>query len=179
MTPTVVLSPVAQCLSEFGLKSISRADVHQYLVSSKFGDCVIKGVTVKLKGWSGEYIADKVTGTLYRVGNGACLSSDQRRLVGLYEGQQLKPAVSALKTTLSKPLRVRKTDAVRGEKGRVCGSSKHSAIITEEIVMEIRQHKPGTDSIFVLTSQQAAEKYGITTKTVSDIRRRRTWRHVP
>ena len=42
----------------------------------------------------------------------------------------------------------------------------------------IRAHKPGTTNIFVMTAEQAAKRYGIHEKTVSDIRRRRSWGHV-
>ena len=44
--------------------------------------------------------------------------------------------------------------------------------------MAIRAHKPGTTDIYVMTAKQAAERYGIHEKTVSDIRRRRSWGHV-
>src|SRR4030095_5152697 len=51
------------------------------------------------------------------------------------------------------------------------GENHHNAKITEATVREIRQ---SIDTLVV-----CAERYGLHFGTVSDIRRRKTWRHIP
>ena len=175
-------------LSEFSLKEIGRAKSVPMIVTTRGEQSLIKGVPVQLERSGRRLIADKVTGSLYEPDSGACLSSSFRRLVGpAPEGYELPPKPEAFSFGTqpidTKPKRRSKLKAppgaVRNENGKVCGSSKHGAKLTEEIVKLIRQHKPGSSTIYLLTAKQARERYGIAEKTVSDIRCRRSWRHLP
>lgn len=175
-------------LSEFSLKEISRAKAALMIVTTRGEESLTKGVRVELQRTGRQLIADKVTGSLYEPDSGACLSSSFRRLVGpAPEGYKLPPKPEAFSFGTqpidTKPKRSSKLKAppgaVRNENGKVCGSSKHGAKLTEEIVTLIRQHKPGSSTIYLLTAKQARERYGIAEKTVSDIRCRRSWRHLP
>ena len=174
-------------LSEFSLKEIGRAKSVPMIVTTRGEQSLIKGVPVQLERSGRRLIADKVTGCLYEPDSGACLSSSFRRLVGLApEGYELpeKPEAFSFGTQPidTKPKRRSKLKAppgaVRNAAGKVCGSSKHGAKVDEDAVRAIRAHKPGTTDIFVMTAKQAARRYGIHEKTVSDIRRRRSWGHV-
>ena len=182
------LSGDSPFLSKPSLKEIGRAKSVLMIVTTRGEESLIKGVRVELQRTGRRLIADKVTGSLYEPDSGACLSSSSRRLVGpAPEGYELPPKPEAFSFGAqpidTKPKRRSKLKAppgaVRNENGKVCGSSKHGAKLTEEIVKLIRQHKPGSSTMYLMTAKQAKEKYGIAEKTVSDIRCRRSWRHLP
>jgi hypothetical protein len=60
----------------------------------------------------------------------------------------------------------------RDKKGRTtCGEKHHSAKLTGSQVLEIRSISD--------TQQEIAKKYGIAQNTVSKIKKRKTWKHLP
>ena len=186
----VVFSREGNFLSEKSVIALARVP-HQLMIVSTRGDrSLIKGVQVTIGKTGRRLIADKITGTLYDPETGRCLSSDARTLEGpAPEGYKLPPKGEAFcfgtqpitnspKAVPKKRRKPLKEGVERNAAGKVCGSSKHCAKVDEEAVRAIRAHKPGTTNIFVMTAKQAAERYGIHEKTVSDIRRRRSWGHV-
>lgn len=176
-THVLTLSADALCLSKFAMKTIAKAQTKPYLVSSKFGDCVVKGVTVKLKGWAGEFIADKATGTLYRADSGECLSASHRRIVGPYDGQPLKTAAEKFSFG-TQPINPKhpKTQPIskpKGKRGRPTGGGKgpDRPRLSEDDERQIRAKKPGSTCCYVLTNTQCRQKFGIAKSTVDNIRR--------
>ena len=180
----VVFSRDGNFLSEKSVIALARVPHQLMIVSTRGEKSIIKGVQVAVGKAGRRYVADKITGTLYDPETGRCLSSDARTLDGpAPECYKLPPKGEAYcfgtQPITNSPKAVpKKRSAERNADGKVCGSSKHSAKIDEDAVRAIRAHKPGTTDIFVMTAKQAAERYVIHEKTVSDIRRRRTWGHV-
>ena len=189
----VVFSREGNFLSEKSVIALARVP-HQLMIVSTRGDrSLIKGVQVTL-GKTGrrliaDKIADKIAGTLYDPETGRCLSSDARTLEGpAPEGYKppprevysfgTQPITNSPKAVPKKRGRPAKSEPKRNEYGKVCGSSKHSAKLTEDAVRMIRECKPGTIGIHVLTLKAAAKKFGVSENAISDVRRRRTWGHV-
>ena len=182
------LSTEGHFLPESALKEIARAPHTLMIVSARGEKSIIKGVQVAVGKSGRRYVADKITGTLYDPETGRCLSSDARTLKGpAPEGYKLPPKGEAFcfgtqpvsaKVAPKKRGRPAKPAAERNAAGKVCGSSKHSAKIDENAVRMIRECKPGTIGLHVLTLKAAAKKFGVSEKTISDVRRRRTWGHV-
>lgn len=186
----VVFSREGNFLSEKSVIALARVP-HQLMIVSTRGDrSLIKGVQVTIGKTGRRLIADKITGTLYDPETGRCLSSDARTLEGpAPEGYKLPPKGEAFcfgtQPITNSPLSLPKKrgrpqvqGAERNADGKVCGSSKHSAKLTEDAVRRIRECKPGTIGIHVLTLKAAAKRFGVSESTISDIRRRRTWGHV-
>lgn len=186
----VVFSREGNFLSEKSVIALARVP-HQLMIVSTRGDrSLIKGVQVTIGKTGLRLIADKVTGTLYDQETGRCLSSDARTLEGpAPEGYKLPPKGEAFcfgtqpitNSPLSLPKkrgRPAKPAIERNGSGKVCGSSKHSAKITEADVRLIRGHKPGSTCIYLMTATQAAKRFGVSESTISGVRRRRTWGHV-
>ena len=184
------LSTEGHFLPKSALKEISREPHTLMIVSARGEKSLIRGVQVAV-GKSGRcYVADKATGTLYDPETGRCLSSDARTLEGpAPEGYKLppkgedfcfgtQPITSSPKAVPKKRGRPQRQGAERNAAGKVCGSSKHSAKIDENAVRTIRECKPGTIGIHVLTLKAAAKKFGVSESTISGVRRRRTWGHV-
>ena len=184
------LSTEGHFLPKSALKEISRVPHTLMIVSTRGEKSIIRGVQVAV-GKSGRcYVADKATGTLYDPETGRCLSSDARTLEGpAPEGYKLppkgeaycfgtQPITNSPKAVPKKRGRPAKPAIERNDSGKVCGSSKHSAKLTEDAVRMIRECKPGTIGLHVLTLKAAAKKFGVSEKTISDVRRRRTWGHV-
>ena len=178
------LSTEGHLLPESALKEIARAPHTLMIVSARGEKSIIKGVHVAVGKSGRRYVADKITGTLYDPETGRCLSSDARTLKGAApEGYKLPPKGEAFcfgtqPIAPKKRGRPAKPAIERNDSGKVCGSSKHSAKLTEDAVRMIRECKPGTIGIHVLTLKAAAKKFGVSEKTISDVRRRRTWGHV-
>ena len=184
----VVFSREGNFLSEKSVIALARVP-HQLMIVSTRGDrSLIKGVQVTIGKTGRRLIADKITGTLYDPETGRSLSG-ARTLEGPapdgYEPPQresynfgTQPITNSPKAVPKKRRKPLKEGVERNAAGKVCGSSKHGAKVDEDAVRAIRAHKPGTTNIFVMTAKQAAARYGIHEKTVSDIRRRRSWGHV-
>ena len=184
----VVFSREGNFLSEKSVIALARVP-HQLMIVSTRGDrSLIKGVQVTIGKTGRRLIADKITGTLYDPETGRSMSG-ARMLEGPapdgYEPPQresynfgTQPITNSPKAAPAKRSKPLKQGVERNAAGKVCGSSKHCAKVDEEAVRAIRAHKPGTTNIFVMTAKQAAARYGIHEKTVSDIRRRRSWGHV-
>ena len=184
----VVFSREGNFLSEKSVIALARVP-HQLMIVSTRGDrSLIKGVQVTIGKTGRRLIADKITGTLYDPETGRSMSG-ARMLEGPapdgYEPPQresynfgTQPITNSPKAVPKKRRKPLKEGVERNAAGKVCGSSKHCAKVDEEAVRAIRAHKPGTTNIFVMTAKQAAARYGIHEKTVSDIRRRRSWGHV-
>ena len=185
----VVFSREGNFLSEKSVIALARVP-HQLMIVITRGDrSLIKGVQVTIGKTGRRLIADKITGTLYDPETGRSLTGARTLEGPAPEGYKLPPkgeaysfgtqpitnSPKAAPAKRSKPL---KQGVERNAAGKVCGSSKHCAKVDEEAVRAIRAHNPGTTDIFVMTAKQAAERYGIHEKTVSDIRRRRSWGHV-
>ena len=182
------LSTEGHLLPESDLKEIARAPHTLMIVSARGEKSIIKGVQVAVGKSGRRYVADKITGTLYDPETGRSLSG-ARTLEGPapdgYEPPQresynfgTQPITNSPKAAPKKRRKPLKQSVERNAAGKVCGSSKHCAKVDEEAVRAIRAHKPGTTDIYVMTAKQAAVRYGIHEKTVSDIRRRRSWGHV-
>ena len=184
----VVFSREGNFLSEKSVIALARVP-HQLMIVSTRGDrSLIKGVQVTIGKTGRRLIADKITGTLYDPETGRSMSG-ARMLEGPapdgYEPPQresynfgTQPITNSPKAAPAKRSKPLKQGVERNAAGKVCGSSKHCAKVDEEAVRAIRAHKPGTTDIYVMTAKQAAVRYGIHEKTVSDIRRRRSWGHV-
>lgn len=82
MIENLKLDDEAACLASISMQSVSKAKYQLMRVMSSFGDSTIKAVRCTIKGWQGIYLADRVTGTLYREEDGVCLTSTARRIVG-------------------------------------------------------------------------------------------------
>ena len=186
----VVFSREGNFLSEKSVIALARVP-HQLMIVGTRGDrSLIKGVQVTIGKTGLRLIADKVTGTLYDPETGRCLSNDARILEGpAPEGYKLppkgeaycfgtQPITNSPKAVPKKRGRPAKPAIERNGSVKVCGSSKHSAKITEADVRLIRGHKPGSTCIYLMTATQAAKRFGVSMSTIADIRRRRTWGHV-
>lgn len=173
------------CLSSNSIREIFKRQHALMHVESTFGDSTIKAVRCKIKGWDGIYLADRVTGTLYRENDGSCLTSSFRRITGPAEKeipnrfdangfccgtQPINPKAS--------PVIVEKKKEKIDNRGKQCGEKKGSAKVTEAIVRQIRELRECSLRYYKLTSKQCQEKFGIGKSTVDDIRQRKTWRHV-
>ncbi len=104
MIENLKLDNEAACLSAGSMQSVSKAKYQLMRVMSSFGDITIKAVRCTIKGWQGIYLADRVTGTLYREEDGVCLTSTARRIVG--------PA--------DKPIKAGALEQVRAEEREAC-----------------------------------------------------------
>ena len=82
MIENLKLDDEAACLAAISMQAIAKAKYQLMRVMSSFGDSTIKAVRCTIKGWQGIYLADRVTGTLYREEDGVCLTSTARRIVG-------------------------------------------------------------------------------------------------
>ena len=183
------LSTEGHFLPKSALKEISRVPHTLMIVSTRGEKSIIRGVHVAVGTSGRRYVADKITGTLYDPETGRSLSGARTLEGPAPEGYKLPPKGEAFcfgtqpitnspKAVPKKRGRPQKQGTERNAAGKVCGSSKHSAKIDEDAVRAIRAHKPGSTCIYAMTAKQAAERYGIHEKTVSDIRRRRSWGHV-
>ena len=182
------LSSEGHFLPESALKELSKAPHQLMIVADRGEKSAIKAVQVAVGKAGRRYVADKITGTLYDPETGRSMSG-ARMLEGPapdgYEPPQresynfgTQPITNSPKAVPKKRRKPLKEGVERNAAGKVCGSSKHGAKVDEDAVRAIRAHKPGTTNIFVMTAKQAAARYGIHEKTVSDIRRRRSWGHV-
>ena len=186
----VVFSRDGNFLSEKSVIALARVPHQLMIVSTRGEKSIIKGVQVAVGKAGRRYVADKITGTLYDPETGRCLSSDARTLEGpAPEGYKLppkgeaycfgtQPITNSPKAAPKKRRKPLKEGVERNAAGKVCGSSKHSAKINEDAVRAIRAHKPGSTCIYAITAKQAEQLFGISEKTVSAIRQRRTWGHV-
>ena len=183
------LSTEGHFLPKSALKEIARVPHTLMIVSTRGEKSIIRGVHVAVGKAGRRYVADKITGTLYDPETGRSLTGARTLERPAPEGYKLppkgeaycfgtQPITSSPKAVPKKRGRPQKQGTERNSDGKVCGSSKHSAKIDEDSVRAIRAHKPGTTDIFVMTAKQAARRHGIHEKTVSDIRRRRSWGHV-
>ena len=177
------LSTEGHFLPESALKEISREPHTLMIVSARGERSIIKGVHVAVGKSGRRYVADKITGTLYDPETGRSLSGVRTLDGPAPEGYKLPPKGEAFcfgtqPTVPKKRGRPAKPAAERNADGKVCGSSKHSAKIDEDAVRAIRECKPGTIGIHVLTPKAAAKKFGVSESTISGVRRRRTWGHV-
>lgn len=175
-------------LPESALKELSKVQHRLMIVADRSERSVIKAVQVAVGKAARRYVADKITGTLYDPETGRSMSGGRMLEGPAPEGYKppprevynfgTQPITNSPKAVPKKRGRPAKPAIERNAAGKVCGSSKHGAKVDEEAVRAIRAHKPGTTDIFVMTAKQAARRYGIHEKTVSDIRRRRSWGHV-
>ena len=183
----VVFSREGNFLSEKSVIALARVP-HQLMIVSTRGDrSLIKGVQVTIGKTGLRLIADKITGTLYDPETGRSLSGARTLEGPAPEGYKLPPKGDAFrfgtqpistKVAPKKRGRPAKPAIERNGSVKVCGSSKHSAKITEADVRLIRGHKPGSTCIYLMTATQAANRFGVSMSTIADIRRRRTWGHV-
>ena len=185
----VVFSREGNFLSEKSVIALARVPHQLMIVSTRGEKSLIKGVQVTLGKTGRRLIADKITGTLYDPETGRSLSGARTLDGPAPEGYKLPPKGEAFcfgtqpitnspKAVPKKRGRPQKQGTERNAAGNVCGSSKHSAKLTEDAVRMIRECKPGTIGIHVLTIQAAAKKFGVSESTISGVRRRRTWGHV-
>ncbi|MDD2978307.1 hypothetical protein [Aquabacterium sp.] len=179
------LSTEGHFLPESALKEISRVPHTLMIVSARGEKSIIKGVQVAVGKAGRRYVADKITGTLYDPETSRSLSGARTLEGPAPEGYKLPPKGEAYRfgtqpitNSPKKRGRPQKQGTERNADGNVCGSSKHSAKINEDAVRAIRAHKPGSTCIYAITAKQAAQLFGISEKTVSEIRQRRTWGHV-
>lgn len=177
------LSTEGHLLPESALKEISRAPHTLMIVSARGEKSLIRGVHVAVGKSGRRYVADKITGTLYDPETGRSLSGARTLEGPAPEGYKLPPKGEAYcfgtqPIAPKKRGRPAKPAIERNAAGKVCGSSKHSAKLTEDAVRMIRECKPGTIGIHVLTLKAAAKKFGVSENAISDVRRRRTWGHV-
>ena len=177
------LSTEGHFLPKSALKEISREPHTLMIVSARGEKSLIRGVHVAVGKSGRRYVADKITGTLYDPETGRSLSGVRTLEGPAPEGYKLPPKGEAFcfgtqPIAPKKRGRPAKPAAERNADGKVCGSSKHSAKIDEDAVRAIRAHKPGSTCIYAMTAKQAAQLFGISEKTVSEIRQRRTWGHV-
>jgi len=71
-------------------------------------------------------------------------------------------------------------DAVRNGKFRpTCGEKHHTTVLTESDVVNIRALYRPSGAIHDGLVSALAERYGVTTETIRNIAKRRTWKHVP
>ena len=183
------LSSEGHFLPESALKELSKAPHRLMIVADRGEKSVIKAVQVSVGKAGRRYVADKITGTLYDPETGRSMLGARMLEGPAPEGYEpppreaynfgTQPITNSPKAVPKKRRKPLKEGVERNAAGKVCGSSKHGAKLTEEIVKLIRQHKPGSSTIYLLTAKQARERYGIAEKTVSDIRCRRSWRHLP
>lgn len=82
MIENLILDDEAAVLAKISMQPIRRAKYQLMHVTSRYGDSTIQAVRCTIKGWKGIYLADRVTGTLYREEDGTCLTSTARRIVG-------------------------------------------------------------------------------------------------
>ena len=182
------LSSEGHFLPESALKELSKVQHRLMIVADRSERSVIKAVQVAVGKAARRYVADKITGTLYDPETGRSMSGGRMLEGPAPEGYKppprevynfgTQPITNSPKAVPKKRGRPAKPAIERNAAGKVCGSSKHGAKVDEDAVRAIRAHKPGTTDIFVMTAKQAARRYGIHEKTVSDIRRRRSWGHV-
>ena len=182
------LSTEGHFLPESALKEISREPHTLMIVSARGEKSLIRGVHVAVGKSGRRYVADKITGTLYDPETGRSMLGARMLEGPAPEGYEppprdaynfgAQPITNSPKAAPKKRRKPLKEGVERNAAGKVCGSSKHGAKVDEDAVRAIRAHKPGTTNIFVMTAEQAAKRYGIHEKTVSDIRRRRSWGHV-
>lgn len=183
------LSSEGHFLPESALKKLSKVPHQLMIVADRGEKSVIKAVQVAVGKAGRRYVADKITGTLYDPETGRSMLGARMLEGPAPEGYEpppreaynfgTQPITNPPKAAPKKRRKPLKEGVERNAAGKVCGSSKHGAKLTEEIVKLIRQHKPGSSTIYLLTAKQAHERYGIAEKTVSDIRCRRSWRHLP
>ena len=179
----VVFSREGNFLSEKSVIALARVPHQLMIVSTRGEKSLIKGVQVTLGKTGRRLIADKITGTLYDPETGRSLSGARTLEGPAPEGYKLPPKGEAYcfgtqPIAPKKRGRPAKPAIERNAAGKVCGSSKHSAKLTEDAVRMIRECKPGTIGIHVLTLKAAAKKFGVSENAISDVRRRRTWGHV-
>lgn len=182
------LSTEGHLLPESALKEISRVPHTLMIVSTRGEKSIIKGVHVAVGKSGRRYVADKITGTLYDPETGRSLSGARTLEGPAPEGYELppreaynfgtQPITNSPKAAPKKRRKPLKEGVERNAAGKVCGSSKHGAKVNEDAVRAIRAHKPGSTCIYAMTAKQAAQRFGISEKTVSEIRQRRTWGHV-
>ena len=182
------LSSEGHFLPESALKKLSKVPHQLMIVADRGEKSVIKAVQVSVGKAGRRYVADKITGTLYDPETGRSMLGARMLEGPAPEGYEpppreaynfgTQPITNPPKAAPKKRRKPLKQGVERNAAGKVCGSSKHGAKVDEDAVRAIRAHKPGTTNIFVMTAEQAAKRYGIHEKTVSDIRRRRSWGHV-
>ena len=182
------LSSEGHFLPESALKKLSKVPHQLMIVADRGEKSVIKAVQVSVGKAGRRYVADKITGTLYDPETGRSMLGARMLEGPAPEGYEpppreaynfgTQPITNPPKAAPKKRRKPLKQGIERNAAGKVCGSSKHGAKVDEDAVRAIRAHKPGTTNIFVMTAEQAAKRYGIHEKTVSDIRRRRSWGHV-
>lgn len=182
------LSSEGHFLPESALKELSKVPHRLMIVADRGERSVIKAVQVAVGKAARRYVADKITGTLYDPETGRSMSGGRMLEGPAPEGYEPPPreaynfgtqpitnSPNAAPKKRRKPL---KEGVERNAAGKVCGSSKHSAKLTEDAVRMIRECKPGTIGLHVLTLKAAAKKFGVSENAISDVRRRRTWGHV-
>lgn len=184
----VVFSREGNFLSEKSVIALARVPHQLMIVSTRGEKSLIKGVQVTLGKTGRRLIADKITGTLYDPETGRSLSGARTLEGPAPEGYELppreaynfgtQPITNSPKAAPKKRRKPLKEGVERNAAGKVCGSSKHGAKVNEDAVRAIRAHKPGSTCIYAMTAKQAAQRFGISEKTVSEIRQRRTWGHV-
>ena len=184
----VVFSREGNFLSEKSVIALARMPHTLMIVSARGEKSIIKGVHVAVGKAGRRYVADKITGTLYDPETGRSLSGARTLEGPAPEGYELppreaynfgtQPITNSPKAAPKKRRKPLKEGVERNAAGKVCGSSKHGAKVNEDAVRAIRAHKPGSTCIYAMTAKQAAQRFGISEKTVSEIRQRRTWGHV-
>ena len=173
----VVFSREGNFLSEKSVIALARVPHTLMIVSARGEKSIIKGVHVAVGKAGRRYVADKITGTLYDPETGRSLSGARTIEGPAPEGYKLPPKGEAF-CFGTQPITNSPKAVPKKPDGKVCGSSKHSAKVNEDAVRAIRAHKPGSTCIYAMTAKQAAQRFGISEKTVSEIRQRRTWGHV-
>jgi hypothetical protein len=166
----------ARCLSEASMRMITSSEADPFRVHSDFDgvETVVRCVRVRIKGWSSVYLADKVTGTLYREDTGRCLTSAYRRIVGPADDAPAGKQNKARFCYGTQPISTASTLDVEKREKRI-NTKKAPAQVTEDIVRQIRATQDGD---YLLAPKLCQQMFGIGEGTVYDIRHRRTWRHV-
>ena len=182
------LSSEGHFLPKSALKKLSKVPHQLMIVADRGEKSVIKAVQVSVGKAGRRYVADKITGTLYDPETGRSMLGGRMLEGPAPEGYKppprevysfgTQPITNSPKAVPKKRRKPLKEGVERNAAGKVCGSSKHSAKIDENAVRAIRAHKPGSTCIYAMTAKRAAQMFGISEKTVSEIRKRRTWGHV-
>lgn len=173
--------PVFKVDQEFfclGVKSIKRAvrSSHAWMrVESAEGVAMRKMARCLLRRHGDRvFLADVVTGTLYREDTGQCMTSSARRVIGPGE-EPKEPGKYAERygygyqqIGASKP-KLPPAEPAKPKLGR--------AKLTEELVRKLREVNPAT-GMYVVRTATAMQEWGVSRGAISDVRRRRTWGHV-
>lgn len=182
--PVLTVDQEFFCLDLSSIKRAVKSDTSWMAVECVDGVVMRKMARCNLRRHGDKvYLADVVTGTLYREESGQCVTSSTRRVIGPgdepgkpgrfaerygYGYQQIGSSLPKAPEPEKKP---------KLGRGKLCGEGKGGAKLTEEIVRRLREVNPAT-GMHVVRTDAAMKEWGVSRAEISDVRRRRTWGHV-